>query len=233
MKSRKAILILTLLASFSSTIFTYFFYTNWNFIVLTLEMKGSIIALSMNIIRTGILIAITIYLLYRWLQQEISLFSDLPFLMALFVFLLVFGNFFDLFYNFIYYHYSNKSLLILLKVRFFYVIINFFPLYLVTTDLWLYSLSFRNRKILWIIKLNTSRLEDNDFRSSIRNILILAQSLIEVPIILVASSILLISSLIAVFTIPALILVAWLFYNAYKLEKLKRKCNPLIIKNAL
>ena len=139
MKPRQVILTLMLLAILLTSVFIFFYCANWNYILLTLEVEGSIIAVSMIVIRIVILIVMTIYLFYRWAQQEISQYlSDTPFLMALFIFLLVFGKVFDLFYNFMYYHYDDMSFLLLLKVRFGYIIVNMIPLLLVSADIWLF-----------------------------------------------------------------------------------------------
>ncbi|KKL58556.1 hypothetical protein LCGC14_2224170 [marine sediment metagenome] len=166
-------------------------------------------------------------LLRKWLQQtEGRYISDIPFLFSLFFIILAFGKFMDLFYYLIYFHYNNTLFMIILKIRFILMWLNMIPLFLKTFEVWLFSLSLKDRHIL-SKKIKTTKLSLNNYLQTTKYKVITLIVTFEILITLLVPNIETISYLI-VLAIPSFLLVSWLFYKAYQLKRL-HKVNTLML----
>ncbi|NGX49156.1 MAG: hypothetical protein K940chlam5_00752 [Candidatus Anoxychlamydiales bacterium] len=132
----------------------------------------------------------------------------------------------DLFYYLIYFHYNNTLFMIILKIRFILMWLNMIPLFLKTFEVWLFSLSLKDRHIL-SKKIKTTKLSLNNYLQTTKYKVITLIVTFEILITLLVPNIETISYLI-VLAIPSFLLVSWLFYKAYQLKRL-HKVNTLML----
>ncbi|MHA2400781.1 MAG: hypothetical protein ACXADU_18070, partial [Promethearchaeota archaeon] len=112
------IVLITLLYSFSWTIIIDS-YTEYN---------GALGVVLVITSRIGIVTGMTIYTFIQWFKQEEQYFSDLPFLFGLFFLLLVFGKALDMYNAFIFFQVGEIMVLIITKLRFIIMILDFLPM---------------------------------------------------------------------------------------------------------
>ena len=100
------------------------------------------------LIRISLLSGMTFYMFNRWFKQEKQYISDIPHLFGLFLLILTFGKVLDLFWDLTYFRFDNEYVLLLLKIRFFIIILEFIPLMYLSIVMIFYSLSLRDRFVL-------------------------------------------------------------------------------------
>jgi len=206
----------------------YIYYCNWDYFLDTIaNEEGSLIVITIIGIRILVLTGMMAILFKKWFEQEVQYLSDIPFLFGLFFLILVFGKLIDLFYNIMYFHLTDTLFLIILKFRFILMWLNMIPLFLMTFEIWLFSLSLKNRKLFKIVVIKTMKLQDNTYLTSVKYKLIEFIAISELIITLMMPNIETVSSII-ILAIPSFLLVSWLFYKAFKLQRLK-KINTRII----
>jgi hypothetical protein len=151
--------------------------------------------------------------LVQWFKQEEQYFSDLPFLFGLFFLLLVFGKALDMYNAFIFFQVGELMVLIITKIRFIIMILDFLPMIYLSIGMILFSLSLKEK--------NRS-LRDEKRLNAVRVRIIILIIIGELTAILTINSISIISILYPIVVIPSLITIVWLFNFAYRNKRLSQ-----------
>ena len=213
---KKNFYFLTLSSSVSLGIIAVFslYFINWNSIVesyVTIEgALGVVLAISLRI---TIVSGMALYTFFQWFKQEEQYLSDLPFLFGLYFVLLVFGKSLDLFGAFIFFQLNEIIVLTVLKVRFFIMVLNFFPMIYLSSEMILFSFSLKPR-----FKNLTNERKRN--KISIRFIVVVI--LIESIAGIMASNQRTLSIYYPIIVIPSLLTIVWLFNFAHKNKRLSQ-----------
>jgi hypothetical protein len=197
------ICLIVLLYSFSWTIILES-YTEYN---------GALGVVLVITSRIGIVSGMAIYTFIQWFKQEEQYFSDLPFLFGLFFLLLVFGKALDMYNAFIFFQVGELMVLIITKIRFIIMILDFLPMIYLSIGMILFSLSLKEK--------NRS-LRDEKRLNAVRVRIIILIIIGELTAILTINSISIISILYPIVVIPSLITIVWLFNFAYRNKRLSQ-----------
>ncbi|MHA1883541.1 MAG: hypothetical protein ACXAAI_04260 [Promethearchaeota archaeon] len=197
------IILITLLYSFSWAIIIDS-YTEYN---------GALGVVLVITSRIGIVTGMTVYTFIQWFKQEEQYFSDLPFLFGLFFLLLVFGKALDMYNAFIFFQVGEIMVLIITKLRFIIMILDFLPMIYLSIGMILFSLSLKEK--------NRS-LRDEKRLNAVRVRIIILIIISELTAILTINSISIISILYPIVVIPSLITIVWLFNFAYRNKRLSQ-----------
>ncbi len=197
------IVLITLLYSFSWAIIIDS-YTEYN---------GALGVVLVITSRIGIVTGMTVYTFIQWFKQEEQYFSDLPFLFGLFFLLLVFGKALDMYNAFIFFQVGEIMVLIITKLRFIIMILDFLPMIYLSIGMILFSLSLKEK--------NRS-LRDEKRLNAVRVRIIILIIISELTAILIINSISIISILYPIVVIPSLITIVWLFNFAYRNKRLSQ-----------
>jgi hypothetical protein len=199
---------------------TLLFYFNWNVIVASyLIHEGSLGVVLIISSRIIIVSGMATYTFYKWFKQEEQYLSDLPFLFGLFFLFLVFGKALDLFNDFIYFQWTEALVLLIHKIRFFIMILNFLPMIYLSSEMILFSFSLRSR---------FNKLTNEDKRNKISLRFIIIMLMIESLSALLAPSSRTLSIYYPIIIIPSLITIVWLFSFAFRNKRLSQ-VNTLIL----
>ena len=194
------------------------YWLNWPSIVQSYNNhEGSLGVVLVILSRIIIVSGMAFYTFYQWFKQEEQFFSDLPFLFGLFFLLLVFGKALDLFIDFIYK--INEFALMMVKVRFLIMILDFLPMIYISIGMILFSLSLKDKN---------KALREEKHQDKIRIRIILVISLSEIIAIILVNSISIISILYPIVVIPSLVTIVWLFNFAHRNKRLAQ-VNTLIL----
>lgn len=204
-----------------STIAIVFLYAlNWNLIIESYhEHEGALGVVLIISLRIIFVSAMAIYTFYKWFKQEEQYLSDLPFLFGLFFLFLIFGKALDLFADFIYFQLPESKVLIVLKIRYFIMILDFFPMIYLSSEMILFSFSLNQR---------FKRLTDEKMRNKISLWLIIIILIIESIFGILAPNSTILSIYYPIIVIPSLLTITWLFYFAHKNKRLSQ-VNTLIL----
>ena len=196
------------------------YYLNWGIIVESYNTQEGALGVVL-IISSRILIVsgMAFYTFFRWFKQEEQYFSDIPFLFGLFFMFLVFGKTLDMFNAFIYFQVNASIVLVVLKIRYFIMILDFFPMIYLSSEMILFSFSLKPR-----YKRLTSEKERN--KTSLKFITLIL--IIEGIAGLIAPNSIILSIYYPIIVIPSLLTIVWLFYFAYKNKRLSQ-VNTLIL----
>ncbi|MHA1438324.1 MAG: hypothetical protein ACTSPD_12175 [Promethearchaeota archaeon] len=170
-------------------------------------------------IRIILLIGMTIYMFHEFFSQEEQYLSDIPFLFGIFFLILIFGKLLDLLYNLIFYTINEESVLILIKIRFFVAIATLFSMMYLSIGMILYYLSLKEK---------FKKFKNTDFRKMITLEILLVVVIIEVIAVILTPNTTILGLLLPCFVLPSLATIVWLFYFAYKNQRLSQ-VHPLII----
>ena len=196
------------------------YYLNWGIIVESYNTQEGALGVVL-IISSRILIVsgMAFYTFFRWFKQEEQYFSDIPFLFGLFFMFLVFGKTLDMFVAFIFFQLNASIVLVVLKIRYFIMILDFFPMIYLSSEMILFSFSLKPR-----YKRLTSEKERN--KTSLKFITLIL--IIEGIAGLIAPNSIILSIYYPIIVIPSLLTIVWLFYFAYKNKRLSQ-VNTLIL----
>ena len=196
------------------------YYLNWGIIVESYNTQEGALGVVL-IISSRILIVsgMAFYTFFRWFKQEEQYFSDIPFLFGLFFMFLVFGKTLDMFVAFIFFQLNASIVLVVLKIRYFIMILDFFPMIYLSSEMILFSFSLKPR-----YKRLTSEKERN--KTSLKFITLIL--IIEGIAGLIAPNSTILSIYYPIIVIPSLLTIVWLFYFAYKNKRLSQ-VNTLIL----
>lgn len=221
MKRKNSFILILLVSVFfgSLSIFIlYLFYMDEILKTITTIPESSIL-ISIILAKIIIISIMGIFLLYRWIKQDDQYFSDIPLLFSIFFIILVFGKLLDILINFLYYFINPNSILILIKIRFFLIIINLFPVLFLSIEMILIYLSlYENFKFLKTKK---------NFKI-LQGIILISIFMIESISILFAPKYSTILMIYPFFIIPFFIIIIWIFLYAHRSKRLS-EINPLIV----
>lgn len=177
---------------------------------------GIVIILS---IRISLLSGMTIFMFNRWFKQEEQFISDIPHLFGIFLLVLTVGKVFDLFWDLTYFRFDEEFVLLLLKIRYFIIILTFIPLMYLSIIMFLYSLSLRE---------SFKKLNNENFKDRITITLLSIITIIEMLAIIMAPNVFILGRILPFILIPSLLVIAYIFYFAYKHQRLTQ-VHPLIL----
>ena len=220
-KNNKIYLFVLLLGVILGSIAVMLLYIlNWEVIVGSYNTQEGALGVVL-IISSRILIVsgMAFYTFFRWFKQEEQYFSDIPFLFGLFFMFLVFGKTLDMFVAFIFFQLNASIVLVVLKIRYFIMILDFFPMIYLSSEMILFSFSLKPR-----YKRLTSEKERN--KTSLKFITLIL--IIEGIAGLIAPNSIILSIYYPIIVIPSLLTIVWLFYFAYKNKRLSQ-VNTLIL----
>ncbi|MFW9988646.1 MAG: hypothetical protein ACFFC3_08325 [Candidatus Odinarchaeota archaeon] len=204
-------LITGLVLGIAAIFFLYAF--NWALIIDTYQTHegalGVVIIIGIRIIIVSLM---TIYTFYSWFKQEKQYFSDMPFLFGNFFLLLIFGKLLDLFGDFTYY--QNEELnFIILKARYFIAIFDLLPMIYLSIYMILISLSLNEKY---------KKYTDEKLLNKIKIRILIIILLIEIITGIIIPTIEILSLIYPIIVIPSLITIAWLFYFAWRNQRLSQ-----------
>ncbi len=163
--------------------------------------------------------ACTLYMFYKWFQQERQYFSDVPFLFAMFFYILIFGKGLDLWWDLVYYYIGEDIVLIILKIRFLIILMELLPMMYLGFGIILFALS---------VKKKSNKLADQEAIDKIRLKLVVLLFVLETSVVILGPNHIFISNILPIIAIPSLIMIIYVMYLAYK-QKVLSEVNPLIL----
>lgn len=196
------------------------YYINISLIIKSLnEIEGLWTAVIVILFRISLLTMMTIYVFNKWFKQEKLYLSDIPHLFGLFLLLLTFGKLVDLFWNLTFFRFNQEFVLILLKIRYFIIILELLPLMYLSIVMLFYSLSLRERFI---------KLKDKKYVEKLTIRLLIIIAFIEMFAVIMAPNVFILGRVLPFILIPSLLVIIYIFFFAYKHKRLS-EVHPLII----
>ncbi len=184
---------------------------NWSLIIQAFQAyEGAFEVLLVISIRILILSITTFYLFYKWFKQEAQYLSDIPFLLGLFFLILIFGKIIDLLWDLTFFTFNDDIVLIFLKFRFFIIIFEVAPLIYLGMEIIFFKLEDRFAK-----------LKDKNYMNRLRTILIALIVIAESITIIIVPNYTILGLVLPIILIPSLIGIVYIFYMAYRLNRLK------------
>jgi hypothetical protein len=209
------IVILALITSFT-ILFTFY----WSVLVSTLVANEGLLLGLVVIIGRILILGIMSFFLYRkWLKQEAIYTSDAYFLFGSFFGILSCGKIYDIFYNLavISTRFDAEFLLLLLKIRFFIVVVNVMPiLYIGLEVIITFFNMYRNKEM------------DKKQFNKLRLRIILIFTVVLVLVISLAPTTSFLSTILPFITLVIFLGIAIMFLFMYKNRRLSQ-ANGLII----
>jgi len=209
------IVILALIISFT-TLFTFY----WSVLVSTLAANESLL-LGLVVIMSRILILgfMSFFLYRKWLKQEAIYTSDAYFLFGSFFGILSCGKIYDIFYNLavISTMFDAEFLLLLLKIRFFIIVVNVMPILYIGLEVIITFFNMYKNKEMNKKQFNKLRLR-----------IILIFTVVLVLIISLAPTTNFLSTILPFITLVIFLGIAIMFLFMYKNKRLSQ-ANGLII----
>ncbi len=192
------------------SIVSLYYINNLLLIDAIVNINGILIVIIVISLRILLLSIISFYLFYKWFKQEAQYLTDIPFLLGLFFLILTFGKTIDLFWDLTYFAFSDDTVLLLLKIRYFIIVIDVAPLIYLGFEIIFFRLEDKYTK-----------LRDKKFMNSLRTKIIVSIVVIESTAIILSPNIGVLGIFLPIFFIPSLIGIVYIFYLAYKLNRLK------------
>jgi len=200
-------------------IFTFLYVIFWSTISYSLtQLPNTILSVIASLIRIVVLGIMSLILFIKWFKQEAIYTSDAYFLFALFFMVLTCGKIFDLHYNLLLVSelHNDTFLLVFLKIRFFLIVLNLLPV------LYIGLQAILTLSSAYIKEMSKARF--NKIRSWILFIFAVVFSII----IVLATNISFLITVLPFFTILIYIALAIMFLFMYKNEHLSQ-ANGLLI----
>lgn len=169
------------------------------------------------LIRIGFISVMSYYMFHRWFKQEEQYLSDIPFLFGIFLLLLAFGKILDLFWDLTFFTFNDDFVMLLLKIRFFIIILEMAPLIFLSINMILYLRSLRGK---------STGDEKQRNKATFRIMLLIVA--IETTAVILAPNFLIMGILLPCIVIPSILVIIWMFLFAYKNKRLSQ-VHPLII----
>jgi hypothetical protein len=173
------------------------------------EYEGAFQVVLIILIRIAVLSITTTYLLNKWFKQEAQYLSDIPFLLSLFFLILIFGKTVDLFWDLTYFTFNDTIVLLLLKARYFIIICEVAPLVYLGFEIIFFRLEDK------FIKLRNKK-----FMNKLRARLIILIFSVETIVVFAIPNVTVLARALPIILIPSLIGIVYIFYLAYKLNRL-------------
>ena len=174
-----------------------------------INVEGMAQATLIILVRIIILSITTYYLLKKWFKQEAQYLSDIPFLLSLFFVILTFGKAIDIYWDMTFNILSESIVLLLLKIRYITIVLEVAPLIYLGLEILFFRLEDRFQK-----------LKDKTHTDKLRIRLISLMVLIELIVIVMTPGYNTLALLLPVIVIPSLLGIVYIFYLAYRLNRL-------------
>ncbi|KKK46485.1 hypothetical protein LCGC14_1032570 [marine sediment metagenome] len=201
---------------------TILYYFSWSFVIESyIEIDGALGVVVVILSRIIIVSGMTFFIFLQWFKQEDQYFSDLPFLFGLFFLLLVFGKAFDLLIDFIFYQVDEIVVMLLTKIRFIIMILDFLPMIYLSIGMILFSFSLKEK---------FKSLSNEKYLNKVRIRVILLIIVSEIAAIIFINNIQIISYLYPIIVIPSLITIVWLFNFAFRNKRLSNVNTSILWK---
>ena len=189
----------------------FVFFVNYQLIVKAfIEYEGALQVVLIISLRILLLSIITFYLFNKWFKQEAQYLSDIPFLLGMFFFILVFGKAIDLFWDLTFFTFNDALVLLLVKIRYFIIIFEVAPLIYLGFEIILFRLEDKFVK-----------LKDKKFMNTLRTRLIIIIVGVESVAIIIVPNITILGTVLPIILIPSLLGIVYIFYIAYRYNRLK------------
>jgi hypothetical protein len=183
---------------------------NYNLIILAFQSyEGALEVVIVISIRILLLIIICLYLFGKWFKQEAQYLSDIPFLLGLFFLILVFGKAIDLFWNLTFFTFNDFIVLLLIKIRYFIIVVEVAPLIYLGLEIIFFRLEDRFTK-----------LKNKEYMNTLRLRIILIVVIIEIFTIVIVPNITIMGLVLPIILIPSLLGIVYIFFMAYRLNRL-------------
>ena len=201
---------------------TILYYFSWSFVIESyIEIDGALGVVVVILSRIIIVSGMTFFIFLQWFKQEDQYFSDLPFLFGLFFLLLVFGKAFDLLIDFIFYQVDEIVVMLLTKIRFIIMILDFLPMIYLSIGMILFSFSLKEK---------FKSLSNEKYLNKVRIRVIVLIIVSEIAAIIFINNIQIISYLYPIIVIPSLITIVWLFNFAFRNKRLSNVNTSILWK---
>jgi len=209
------IIVLSLIISF-----TLLFNFYWSVVITTLAANEDFLLILAIILSRILILGFMSFFLYRkWLKQEAIYTSDAYFLFGSFFGILSCGKIYDILYNlaFISMSFDAEFILLLLKIRFFIIVVNVMPILYIGLDV-----------IITFFNMYRNKEMDKKQFNKLRLRIILIFILILVLVISLAPTTDFLSKILPFITLVMFLGIAIMFLFMYKNERLSQ-ANGLII----
>ena len=196
----------------------YIFY--WTTLITTIfSIEGLWIGVVAIILRILILGVMSFFLFRKWLKQEAIYLSDAYFLFGSFFGVLTFAKVYDLFYNLVIISeaFSTEFVLLLVKIRFFIIIINLIPILYIGLD-----------AILVYINMNKNKEMNKERFNKLRLRIMLGFIIVTALVIVLAPTLSFLNLVFPFITMLSYIAITFMFLFMYKNKRLTQ-ANGLII----
>ncbi|MFW9969876.1 MAG: hypothetical protein ACFFDF_06720 [Candidatus Odinarchaeota archaeon] len=170
---------------------------------------GALQVVLIILLRIAILSIITGYLFHKWFKQEAQYLTDIPFLLGLFFFFLIFGKTLDLFVDLTFFTISEELILLINKIRYLIIIIEVAPLVYLGFEIIFFRLEDKYTK-----------LKNKSYMNRTRALIITVIIIIESLAIIIVPNITLLGIVLPIILIPSLFGIVYIFYLAYRLNRL-------------
>jgi len=182
-------------------------------------VNGIYQVLTITLIKASIIGGMAYVMMRKWFKQEEQFLSDIPFLFGIFFLILVFAKFLDILISFNFYTLEQDSLLVLIKFRYFVMVLDLFPMIYLSVGMILYYLSLKER---------FNGYGDNENLDKARQKILIIIIIIEILAISLTPNYDTLLIILPLLVLPSLITIVWLFAFAYKNKRLSQ-VHPLII----
>jgi hypothetical protein len=172
-------------------------------------IEGVINGVIVILARIVVLSIISYYLIHKWFQQEAQYLSDIPFLLSLFFILLLFGKSIDLYGDLTFYLFDEIITLFYLKFRYIIIILEVTPLIFLGLEIVFFRLEERY-----------IRLKNRHYMNNLRVKIILVIFIVELLVVIIVPNSIFLGLVLPFILIPSLIGIVYIFYLAYKLNRL-------------
>ena len=163
--------------------------------------------------RIGLMAIISFLTYYSWTKQKESYLSDIPFLMAMFFLMVMFGKIVDLFQFSTGLYLTEEELLFHTKMRFILAVFTVVPLLVYDLSLLFFWMSLKDKY---------KKLDNKKFENNLRFVIITLFCAGFTILILITPTITGVQRYLPIFLYPALLITALIFYTAWKLDRLAK-----------
>jgi len=188
-------------------------------ILLTLQsIEGSLVVMMILLIRIIIMSILTYFIFRNWFKAEEVFLNDIPCLIGIMFMIITLGKALDLLQNLTFLTLPDDQAIVFLKIRFIPIIFVAVPLLYLGINMIFYNLSLKGK----------DKYKDENLVKKRRNLILVGIIVVELIVLLTASNITFIGILLPIFIIPSLIIATWLFYFAWKNDRLS-SVNPFLL----
>ncbi|UCD02162.1 MAG: hypothetical protein JSV23_03870 [Promethearchaeota archaeon] len=189
----------------------FLYFINYSLIAKAFaDYEGAIQVVLIISLRILLLSIITFYLINKWFKQEVQYLTDIPFLLSIFFLILAFGKTIDVFWDLTFFTFDDAVVLFLVKIRYFIIIFEVAPLIYLGFEIVFFRMEDR-----------FTRLKDKRFMNTLRTRLIAVIVAIESVTIIIVPNITVLGMILPIILIPSLISIVYIFYLAYRYNRLK------------